>query len=398
MIKMNNIGSEQALSPTHNQSLTDSATPNFDQLFADLRQRVAYDLVMLVSSMPRGGLQVVQPERLSEPWTRSYARDFATEDRVTWAAIQQQKPVTTADIWPDGGGRYLNEFVRPAGYEHVAAVPLDAPILRGYAGALHVYRRAEQGEFTQGDLYELTPFATRLDQIATSRQQSAVAVDDLDHPVRSRQFVFDANGRQLLNASNLEELDPRLVEQVREQVAQLMGDVERAAGKADRVSLPDSRGDLWNFRVKFYQEYPALAQTPVVFFNLVPEPREWAALTPGDFAADAELARMVPAIHFMFNEFHRVPTLQEISRTVHLSPFHFHRRFTELFGLTPKHFLLDCQIAVAKRELLARRKELSEIAAACGFAHQSHFTSRFKQATGLTPTRWRRIVGEPAQS
>ena len=27
-----------------------------------------------------------------------------------------------------------------------------------------------------------------------------------------------------------------------------------------------------------------------------------------------------------------------------------------------------------------------------GPPHQSHFTSRFKQATGLTPTRWRRFA------
>ena len=50
--------------------------------------------------------------------------------------------------------------------------------------------------------------------------------------------------------------------------------------------------------------------------------------------------------------------------------------------------------AKAKRELLAREKDLAQIATDCGFAHQSHFTSRFKQATGLTPTRWRRMMTE----
>ena len=47
-----------------------------------------------------------------------------------------------------------------------------------------------------------------------------------------------------------------------------------------------------------------------------------------------------------------------------------------------------------KTELLAGQKELVDIAKNCGFAHQSHFTSRFKQATGLTPTRWRRSAQE----
>ena len=44
------------------------------------------------------------------------------------------------------------------------------------------------------------------------------------------------------------------------------------------------------------------------------------------------------------------------------------------------------------RQLLSGEKELVQIARECGFAHQSHFTSRFKQATGFTPTRWRKMA------
>jgi AraC family transcriptional regulator len=54
--------------------------------------------------------------------------------------------------------------------------------------------------------------------------------------------------------------------------------------------------------------------------------------------------------------------------------------------------MLECQIHAAKTHLLSRTKDLADIAKDCGFAHQSHFTSRFKQATGLTPTRWRRMM------
>ena len=100
----------------------------------------------------------------------------------------------------------------------------------------------------------------------------------------------------------------------------------------------------------------------------------------------------MPALKFMQEHFASGPTLVDIAKTVQLSPFHFHRRFTELLGLTPKQFLLECQINQAKTDLLAREKELAQIAKDCGFAHQSHFTSRFKQATGFTPTRWRRMA------
>ena len=147
-----------------------------------------------------------------------------------------------------------------------------------------------------------------------------------------------------------------------------------------------------------HNSYPALGDGPFVFFCLQPDSDEWGALRPTDFQADVEVARLIPALRFMEHEFHRGPTLGEIAKTVHLSPFHFHRRFTELLGITPKHFLLDCQIEEAKRQLLARQKDLAEIAASCGFAHQSRFTSRFKQATGLTPTSWRRFAAEKKSS
>ncbi|HMB94533.1 MAG TPA: AraC family transcriptional regulator, partial [Tepidisphaeraceae bacterium] len=163
---------------------------------------------------------------------------------------------------------------------------------------------------------------------------------------------------------------------------------------ADRLSLPDSHGDLWNFRVVMHRHYSALSDGPVIFFCLQPSCGDWSAVRPIDFQADNEVARLIPAMKFMREHFQRGPTLVEIAKTVHLSPFHFHRRFTELLGITPKHFLLDCQIEQAKRDLLERQKDLVKIATECGFAHQSHFTSRFKQATGLTPTRWRRMATE----
>jgi AraC family transcriptional regulator len=106
------------------------------------------------------------------------------------------------------------------------------------------------------------------------------------------------------------------------------------------------------------------------------------------------MVRLLPTLKYMQQEFHKNPTLDDIARKAHLSPFHFHRRFTDLIGQTPKHFLLGCQIHEAKRGLVSRRRELTQIASDTGFAHQSHFTSRFKQATGLTPTRWRRLAAE----
>jgi AraC-like DNA-binding protein len=189
-------------------------------------------------------------------------------------------------------------------------------------------------------------------------------------------------------------LDDRVLQQLQQHAKDAIEANKRGQQYADRLLLPDARGELWIFRAVVYREFPALGAGPHVCFCLQPESFEWVAVRPADVVADGEIVRLLPTLKFMQQEFHRNPTLDEIAKKAHLSPFHFHRRFTDLVGQTPKHFLLGCQIHEAKRLLAARRRELAQIATDCGFAHQSHFTSRFKQATGLTPTRWRRLAAD----
>lgn len=79
-----------------------------------------------------------------------------------------------------------------------------------------------------------------------------------------------------------------------------------------------------------------------------------------------------------------------------MSPFHFHRLFRDHFGRTPKQVTVDAQIAEAKARLICGEK-LSSVATACGFSSQGHFTFRFHQATGATPTAWLRKLREIAE-
>jgi AraC-like DNA-binding protein len=261
---------------------------------------------------------------------------------------------------------------------------------------LHLYRTTEQGDFTQAELATLSDVAKELDDILINarhrRSDECETNHTLVHRPASRQFIFDRNQKQVLTTSNLSALDERLQQQIKQHAGNRLGHVNGEPVTSDRLPLPDADGDLWIFRGVTRKYYPALGDGPFVFFCQQPEGCEWGQVRPQDFAADPELSRLVPALEFMKKEFRRGPTLNEIAKTAHLSPFHFHRRFTELLGLTPKHFLLECQIDEAKQLLVGREKELTEIASICGFAHQSHFTSRFKQATGLTPTRWRRLA------
>jgi len=375
----------------------------YRQIFEVVAKTIPSAEVLATSTLPRGGSQIVQPSTCPEILVKGYNRELHAEDRLTWQAIIKQKPVRGISAWGAGayeGSRYAQELLEPAGLRPSAAAPLKAPVLAGYPGALHLYRKLGEQPFNESELEQLADFASQIDEaVDRSRQTAEVAKAEQtpwSHYGAVRQLAFDAKGKQHLPVIG-QPLDQRLMQQLNQhaqhRLANLSGDIP-----ADRLQLPDSRGDLWIFRAVTFTSYPALDTGPLVFFCLQPDAWEWEAVRIADVQADPEMSRLIPAVKFMHDEFGRSPTLDEISAKAHLSPFHFHRRFTDLIGQTPKHFLLACQIHRAKELLVERKKELAEIAKECGFAHQSHFTSRFKQATGLTPTRWRRLAADLAKS
>ena len=82
--------------------------------------------------------------------------------------------------------------------------------------------------------------------------------------------------------------------------------------------------------------------------------------------------------------------LKTLSAHANLSPIYFHKLFTEYFGVTPQKYVLNHRIEASKILLSGTTKSLSEIAEECGFSSQSYFSTRFREATGLTPNAYRR--------
>src|SRR3546814_13524249 len=77
-------------------------------------------------------------------------------------------------------------------------------------------------------------------------------------------------------------------------------------------------------------------------------------------------------------------TLTELAEAAGFSRFHFLRAFRREVGVTPHAYLTGRRIAAAKR-LLDGDQALSEVALACGFYDQSHFSRSFKGCTGVPP-------------
>ncbi len=73
-----------------------------------------------------------------------------------------------------------------------------------------------------------------------------------------------------------------------------------------------------------------------------------------------------------------------------LSRSYFSKAFREATGSTPHQWLTRERLERARAMLKRDATTLADIAAACGFADQSHFTRVFTAAEGVSPGAWRK--------
>ncbi|WP_374570787.1 helix-turn-helix transcriptional regulator [Phenylobacterium sp.] len=80
----------------------------------------------------------------------------------------------------------------------------------------------------------------------------------------------------------------------------------------------------------------------------------------------------------------------DLARAARLSVSYFSRAFKETYGEPPHAFILGRRVSHAQLLMISGDEALSQIAVACGFADQAHFSRVFKRATGANPKAWRR--------
>ena len=80
----------------------------------------------------------------------------------------------------------------------------------------------------------------------------------------------------------------------------------------------------------------------------------------------------------------------ELCALIQRSEAHFSRAFKRTFGESPHVFLVRRRVELATEYMLTTHASLSDIALRCGFTDQAHLCKQFRQATGQTPSGWRR--------
>ncbi|WP_114811652.1 helix-turn-helix transcriptional regulator [Paraburkholderia kururiensis] len=88
-------------------------------------------------------------------------------------------------------------------------------------------------------------------------------------------------------------------------------------------------------------------------------------------------------------------SISDIARECDLSRAYFIRAFAKTTGRTPHQWLLEQRTAQARNLIEATGLPLSDIAAICGFADQSHLSRVFQKTVGMSPGAWRRSGAPP---
>ncbi|MBD2701222.1 helix-turn-helix transcriptional regulator [Spirosoma sp. BT702] len=86
-------------------------------------------------------------------------------------------------------------------------------------------------------------------------------------------------------------------------------------------------------------------------------------------------------------------SLTHLAAQLQLHPVYLCQQFPKLFQCTLGEYVRKIKIEKATQHMMAKEPvSLTELAYACGFSDQSHFTRVFRQQTGLTPMNFRRLI------
>ena len=99
-------------------------------------------------------------------------------------------------------------------------------------------------------------------------------------------------------------------------------------------------------------------------------------------------------IEYVEANFGRAVTVRELAYLAGLSTHHFVRMFQKSLGLTPYQYLLERRVERAKELLQDQTANLAQVGLSTGFCSQSHFTSAFHRAVGVTPAAFQRLVAK----
>ena len=98
---------------------------------------------------------------------------------------------------------------------------------------------------------------------------------------------------------------------------------------------------------------------------------------------------LAPAIQYLEQHYGDAELSNErLAAECGISEVYFRKQFTKQYGISPKQYILDIRLGLAKQLLSEGVFKVSAVAEKCGFASPYHFSRAFKSRTGITPSQF----------
>ncbi|HJC57723.1 MAG TPA: AraC family transcriptional regulator [Candidatus Eisenbergiella intestinipullorum] len=138
----------------------------------------------------------------------------------------------------------------------------------------------------------------------------------------------------------------------------------------------------------------ALSEALLLLFQNMPKATD---IKDGNRLHQADADRIRHMLSYVQEHFTEPLSLQQIADSAFLSRRECLRCFQRTIGISPVQYIIDLRIRKARQLLLETSLPLLEICTECGFQDQSYFIKTFRERTGLSPARYRRLSGRSGQ-
>lgn len=109
---------------------------------------------------------------------------------------------------------------------------------------------------------------------------------------------------------------------------------------------------------------------------------------PNDQQPDYQ-SRINDACRFLEDRLDEDPTLEDVAKAAHFSPFHFHRLFRGLTGETVRGYTRRLRLERAAHHLIHTDKDILNVALDAGYSSHEAFTRAFTKRFDVTPSAFR---------
>ena len=107
------------------------------------------------------------------------------------------------------------------------------------------------------------------------------------------------------------------------------------------------------------------------------------------YVSSTHLAVITPAIEAIQESFsEKELKISHLASLCGISSVYLRRLFLNLFGISPKEYIIQKRIDYAKSLLQSINFPVSEVAALCGYSEPCHFSREFSKRVGMSPTQY----------